>query len=66
MNTKILKSKKRLNKKISPAKPAIGEYCTFSGSMYRRMKKYMGAKGLLCTQEVTRLSISYLLDKEGF
>lgn len=44
----------------------VTEETTFDGDVYKRMQRYAKAKGLGKTQNVTRLAVSYFLDKEGF
>lgn len=44
----------------------IKEYCTFDPDIHKRMLKYIKLKGMHKTQDLTRLAVSYFLDKEGF
>jgi hypothetical protein len=44
----------------------VKELTTYQKHIYNRMLKYIKAKGLHKTQDLTRLAVSYFLDKEGF
>lgn len=45
--------------------PSIKLYCSFDNDIYRRMEKYRKRRGLKTTQDVIRLFISLMLDREG-